>query len=154
MLVILLDMFGAQLRTLELARSLHSLDADYLVPALHRCHTLQEIGYSVNITLPPRHNITMGAVNDSVRVVRLQGTLALANSLVNWGDLEAHFRFLAGPALPALQTVVLYPSHGIWDEIMGDQRFPPLGRALRGRGCVLQRADGEPVLAFDLSTSS
>ncbi|KZP25370.1 hypothetical protein FIBSPDRAFT_855902 [Athelia psychrophila] len=153
MLVTLLDKFGAQLRTLELARSLHSLDADYLVPALRRCHALQEIGYSVHITLPPRHNIMMGAVNDSVRVVRLQGT-ALANSEVNWGDLEAHFRFLAGPALPALQTVVLYPSHGIWDEIMGDQRFAPLGRALRGRGCVLQRADGEPVLAFDLSTSS
>ncbi|KZP25364.1 hypothetical protein FIBSPDRAFT_388736 [Athelia psychrophila] len=148
MFMALVQKFGAQLRTLELSRSMQFCTTDYLWPALTEGRALHEIGYFVNSTLIPRRTLNgtaWVAINGSVRVVRLHGQLAFADEKLIWDHLEEHFAFLAGAALPALETVVLHPSHGIWDEITSHPRFAPLGRALRGRGCVLQRADGERV---------
>lgn len=147
-LTALLDKLGAQLRTLDFTRSLQFLNADYLLPALSGCPALHELSYFVNITLPPFYPIGgthLGVINDSVCVVRLHGRLAFADAEVNWDHLERHILFLAGRALPSLKTVVLYPSHGIWDEITSHPRFVPLGQALEERGCGLKWADGEAV---------
>ena len=137
----LLAHFGPQLRTLELARRLYFLSEDYVALVLRACPALHTLAFFVNITMPPAGPVTNGAV----RVVRLHGQLPFVDSVVNWATLAAHFAFLAGPALSALERVVLYPSHGIWDGIVGDVRFARLHRGLWERKCVLQRADGECI---------
>ncbi|KAF7967126.1 hypothetical protein HWV62_35720 [Athelia sp. TMB] len=138
MLDALLAQFGPQLHTFELARRIYFLNEDYIMLVLRACPALHTLAFFVNITMPP------GPVtNGALRVVRLHGALLFVDSVVNWETLSAHFAFLAGPALPALERVVLYPSHGIWDDVVWDARFAGLHRALWERKCVLQRADGE-----------
>ncbi|CAL1705143.1 unnamed protein product [Somion occarium] len=123
------ETFGAQLRTVELGRSLKFLtDETAIHNVLTGCPNLEELNYYVQFTqkpYPPREP------HASLAVVGLN--CQRPDMPVNfWLHLEDHFRAWSHSSYPALKQIVLYdsPKTELDERPLQDATY-----TVRGRGC-------------------
>lgn len=129
------ETFGQQLEVVEFGRHVRFLMRDDLSSCLEGCPNLKELNYHFFFTAPA-HGLQSHA-NLMVVGLHSQTNDLLSDGGSLWNLIEHHFEILSGPALSALQKVVL---HGSWRSILNHPRFGPIQKKLNGSGRALQLA--------------
>ncbi|KAJ4485699.1 hypothetical protein J3R30DRAFT_3697078 [Lentinula aciculospora] len=124
------EVYGGQIKSLELGRHASFLVRDVITSALNNCPQLEELNYYMFFTLPP----ILHDSHDSIHTVGLHSAPNLMfSSDDNWILLERHLHFLT-EYLSSFHTLRLF---GDWSQILTDSRFAPIYVKLRQRGCQI-----------------
>ncbi len=139
-LPIIWEIFGSQLRTVELGKHLRFLLHDVISPCLQDCPSLEELNYYPLFTASP----VLRQAHYSLKTVGLYyaPNLYLIDEASIRSSLKQHFDWLLSRRLPLLQRIVLY---GDWTNAVAGPRFKPiLERSVR-RGRFIVYPDGSRV---------
>ncbi|KAJ4477954.1 hypothetical protein C8R41DRAFT_983183 [Lentinula lateritia] len=124
------EVYGEQIKSLELGRHASFLVRDVITSALNHCSQLEELNYHMFFTLPP----LLHESHDSIHTVGLHSAPNLMfMSDDAWMLLERHFETLI-EYLSSLHTLRLF---GDWSNILTDPRFAPIFVKLCQRECHL-----------------
>lgn len=131
------DAFGHQLEVVEFGSHLRFLAQDHVASLLKRAPALECLNYFIFFTHYPA--LFEAQTHAGLISVGVHSQAIMFQDFDEWAHLEQHFDIFAGPALPALQRVVLF---GDWQRFTLDPRFQRLLCKFRGRTCDIFLADG------------
>jgi hypothetical protein len=138
------EMFGQQLRTVELGRSLAFILDDHITDVLVGCPNLERICYYVHFTSSASFGKSSMHKHPQLRAIGLHGAfnpIYAFDSPQYWELLEGHLTMIANVhAMPSLKRVVLHGEN--WSEIMRCSQFEAWMSLMKNRGCRLETSDG------------
>ena len=126
------EVFGPQIRTMELGQSLKYYISDSLSFFLPGCPNLEQLNYYLHFTVKP-YPLTCQYPSLSIIGVHAHPTSFFpVGSSSYWEQLNEHFRMYSSPCFPALKAIELY---GDWGPVLNDDsRSSWLIGSLQDRG--------------------
>ncbi|KAI0086192.1 hypothetical protein BDY19DRAFT_961809 [Irpex rosettiformis] len=128
------EVFGHQITTVELGRSLKFHVLDLVSHVLSHCPNLEELNYYVQFTAAPHLSIDAHERLHTIRLHASPNEFLTAGGPTFWEHVEEHILAYDKSLFPALRTIVL---HGDWKAYLPDPSFDKICSIVAARGCSI-----------------